>query len=678
MLKYFLFILLLSATYFQVQAQTCSTLGQTPATAFPVCGTDTFSQSKVPLCGGKTIPLPACPTTQATDINPFWYRFTCFSGGTLGLTITPIDLNDDYDWEVFDITGHDPSEVYTNASLNVGCNWSGLKGVTGTSLTASSLVECGSYNNNNPPIFSALPTLIQGHEYLLLVSNFSSSQKGYKLSFGGGTASITDTTRPAIKGAKAVCDGEHMTVFLSKKMKCSSLASDGSDFVITPPVANVISAVGNNCATGFDLDTVYLTLDKPLAPGNYSIKAAIGSDGNTLLDNCANSIVKGDSASITIYPVIPTQMDSIDYAKCGPQKIFLYFKKPIYCKTIAPDGSDFVLSGPSAIQINKAIPITCSLNLQLGATFATGIELDLSASVFTGGTYTLKLVNGTDGNTLIDECDLPIALNSTIDLNVYQSVSAKFSLISHLGCKMDTINFSHDGANGVTQWYWTFDSSLQSTTQTNKLYYKAFGTKSVKLVVTNGFCSDSASITYTLSTPNLKAAISSANELCPNDTIVFKDASTGSAIAWHWDFSNGQYSNLQNPPAQHYPSFTTEREYPIKLEVTDSSGCIDVTYKLIKLIPNCYIAVASAFTPNGDGLNDYLYPLNAYKAINLTFKVYNRYGQLIFQTNDWTRKWDGKLNGADQPSGTYVWMLDYTDISTNKPVFLKGTTVLIR
>jgi gliding motility-associated-like protein len=87
--------------------------------------------------------------------------------------------------------------------------------------------------------------------------------------------------------------------------------------------------------------------------------------------------------------------------------------------------------------------------------------------------------------------------------------------------------------------------------------------------------------------------------------------------------------------------------------------------------------VPTAFTPNGDGLNDYLYPLNAYKATNLSFKVFNRAGQVVFETKDWTVKWDGTIKGVKQASGIYVWMLDYND-ATGKRISLKGTTLLIR
>src|SRR6516164_1142666 len=89
----------------------CTVLGQTPATAFPVCGTSVFHQDQVPICTNGYIPVNCHDGALYSDKNPFWYRFTCFVSGTLGFQITPKTLSDDYDWQLFDITGHDPSEV---------------------------------------------------------------------------------------------------------------------------------------------------------------------------------------------------------------------------------------------------------------------------------------------------------------------------------------------------------------------------------------------------------------------------------------------------------------------------------------------------------------------------------------------------------------------------------------
>jgi gliding motility-associated-like protein len=114
------------------------------------------------------------------------------------------------------------------------------------------------------------------------------------------------------------------------------------------------------------------------------------------------------------------------------------------------------------------------------------------------------------------------------------------------------------------------------------------------------------------------------------------------------------------------------------LIVQSNMNCFDTAHHIIKAVPSCYIDVPTGFTPNGDGINDYLYPLNGYKAINLKFSVFNRLGQLIFETNDWRNKWDGTVNGRPQPVGTYAWMLSYTNKDTGEKVFKKGVSVLLR
>lgn len=277
---------------FQVNAQTCTTLGQNPSTAFPVCGTNVFSQTTVPYCGGKPIP-GTCSTDLVADYNPFWYKFTCFSAGTLGFLITPNDLADDYDWEIFDITGHNADEIYTNVSLFVACNWSGNTGLTGASSIGTSLQNCA---GRGYPTFSSMPTLQVGHNYILLVSHFTlytPSQNGYSLSFEGGTASITDPLLPDVLNASSSCDATQIFVKLNKQMKCSSLAPDGSDFSITPAVTSITGATGIGCNTGFDMDAIMLTMKTPLPPGNYTITLKNGIDTNTLLDNCDRNITPG-------------------------------------------------------------------------------------------------------------------------------------------------------------------------------------------------------------------------------------------------------------------------------------------------------------------------------------------------------------------------------------------------
>ncbi|MBL7749995.1 MAG: gliding motility-associated C-terminal domain-containing protein, partial [Chitinophagaceae bacterium] len=89
------------------------------------------------------------------------------------------------------------------------------------------------------------------------------------------------------------------------------------------------------------------------------------------------------------------------------------------------------------------------------------------------------------------------------------------------------------------------------------------------------------------------------------------------------------------------------------------------------------IYVPSAFTPNGDGKNDILRALPAGVQQFLYFRVYNRWGQLVFQTQDHRIGWDGKINGQIPPTGTFVWVAEGIDYLGQR-ILRKGTVVLIR
>lgn len=646
---------------------TCSALGQNPGTAFPVCGTDTFSIASVAICGDRQVPGP-CTAVPLTDKNPYWYKFTCFSAGTLGFLITPNTISDDYDWQIFDITNHNPNDVYSDASLFVACNWSGDGGLTGASSAGTSLSRC---DGVGVPRFSTMPTLIQGHEYILLVSHFSNSQSGYSLSFGGGTANITDPINPALQKARAACDGTRISVKLNKKMKCNSLAANGSDFSISPAIAAIISAVGVGCSTGFDMDSVVITLGGIVPPGNYTIQIETGTDGNNLLDNCGRSIPIGQALPVTVYPLTPTPMDSLAKNGCAPNELDLVFKDPMYCNSIAADGSDFTVTGTTVVTVSGAAGI-CGTD-----GFTKTIRVQLSAPIQTAGTFQIKLQKGTDGNTVINECGEQTVAGSFKSFSTADTVSADFKSIVRFGCIADTIYYLHDGRNGVNNWKWSFDNNLQGNKQQVMQTWRTYGQKQATLIVTNGTCSDTASSNVQLNN-NIKASFESTANVCPGDPATYTDNSSGPVVSWNWNFANGNTSSIKIPPTQFYQSSNSIRDIPVFLIVKNNIGCADTATNFIRVVGNCYIAIPKGFSPNNDGLNDFLYPTNAYKAKDLEFRIYNRVGQQIFETKDWTNKWDGTFKGNPQDPGTYVWILNYTNIDTGKRFELKGSTVLIR
>ncbi|MES1225291.1 MAG: PKD domain-containing protein, partial [Bacteroidota bacterium] len=598
--------------------QACSTLGQTPASAFPVCTKDTFIQTTVPICTNKKVVIPGCPpaTGDYADKNPFWYRFTCYQSGTLSFLITPNDLTDDYDWQLYDITGlTDLSAVYTNASLFVVGNWSGSSGLTGASTKGKNVVECASVPADNVNTFSITPVIQQGHTYLLMISHYSDSQSGYKLSFGAdGTAVINDPKLPDLQSVKPSCDATVITLKLNMKVKCSSLAADGSDFAISPAQATVIAASGGNCNSGFDMDSVTLTLSNPLPPGNYALVIKKGIDLNTLLDDCNRDIPEGHQLVFAITALQPTPLDSITPVACSPSSLQLVFKKNIRCNSIAADGSDFIISGPSPVAV-KAAAGSCNNNQ------TSTITLTLASPLVKGGVYQVKVARGTDNNNIIDECGQETPVGSAVSFIVKDTVSANFDYQLLLGCKADTIVLAHDGRNGVNQWLWILDAAGGSTQQNTTAVFKTFGEKQITLRVSNGVCSDS--ITKTIMLDNtLKAAFETNNILCPEDAAEFKNNSIGKIINYNWDLGDGNTSILQVPLPENYPKTGVEKNYTVKLIVQNAANCFDTATSAIKVLKTCYIAVPNAFTPNGDGMNDYLYPLNAFKADNLDFNVY--------------------------------------------------------
>ncbi len=613
---------------------------------------------------------------QSRDLSRDWYEITCSLPGTFDLTINP-DRGDDWDWELFDITGHsNPDDIYTDPSLIVACNWSkntsanpGYTSVTGTSPSGTSLQVCFS----NPPLtnastFSVMPVLQAGHTYLLLVcSSLYEVGTGYKMSVAGGTAIFSSYTSPHLRSAYPSCSSLTLPVKLSQTIPCSSINSVSSEFSISSPYSgSVTSVAGVGCKLGNYSDSLLINISKPFNPGTYTLYAKTKGNGS-----CANPPLF-DSITFTV-ATIPTLMDSMVPPGCTPSTLQLFFKDALDCKSIARDGSDFLIEGAS------------SVNILAASTFCTNgfsniITLNLAAPVVTGGTYTLFLRKGTDGNTLINACGAATPEGSSLSFIVGEPVSAKFTYQVGYGCNTDTLFYSAVNSSTATNWYWNLDTQTSDQQNPVQVVSNALATLNVTHIVSNGFCSDTSSQNVNLFdlNPPLKASFKINNITCPDSPAVITNNSSGNVVKWNWNFGDGTTSYQQSPPPHTYSTLSYPTDFTVTLMIQNALGCIDTTHAVVKAISNCSVLLPSAFTPNADGLNDYFGPLGAYNTENLLFEVYNRWGQLIFKTNDWQNKWDGTLSGKPQPAGTYIWFLSYTDTNTHSHVSKKGTVVLIR
>ncbi len=125
------------------------------------------------------------------------------------------------------------------------------------------------------------------------------------------------------------------------------------------------------------------------------------------------------------------------------------------------------------------------------------------------------------------------------------------------------------------------------------------------------------------------------------------------------------------------PVFIDNKERSFNIELKTAAGCITVDTQVVKINKNIVIYVPNAFTPNDDSRNDVLKPFMIGIKQLVYFKIFNRWGELVFETKDIKQGWDGRYKGNPVQSHTLVWMLQGIGVD-DKTYNAKGSTVLIR
>jgi hypothetical protein len=132
---------------------------------------------------------------------------------------------------------------------------------------------------------------------------------------------------------------------------------------------------------------------------------------------------------------------------------------------------------------------------------------------------------------------------------------------------------------------------------------------------------------------------------------------------------------LDNPNIK-TPKASPPKDTTYTLAVTNKSGCIVKDSVRVLLQPDVLL-VPTGFSPNGDGNNDKLYPLNK-NIEKVRFQVYNRWGEQVFLTEQVGEGWDGTYKGVLQDIGTFVWQAEYKMIKGTKVLSATGNTTLIK
>jgi len=221
---------------------------------------------------------------------------------------------------------------------------------------------------------------------------------------------------------------------------------------------------------------------------------------------------------------------------------------------------------------------------------------------------------------------------------------------------VDTLDAGNPGAF----YYWSTGARTRTITVRKKgTYY---------VTISNGFCSKTDTINVDFYNPLIQSL--------PLNTFLCKGADTSGSI-----LTAGQATNyLWYPTGEITKSIKVTVPGIYRVTLSHPAGCSLIDSTIVELCPSDKILVPGAFTPDEDGLNDIFRPGNN-NYTQYYFAVYNRWGQMIYETNDQTAGWDGKYKGKNSPEEIYIWKMIYrirTSDGTPAQKIAQGSFILFR
>jgi gliding motility-associated-like protein len=234
------------------------------------------------------------------------------------------------------------------------------------------------------------------------------------------------------------------------------------------------------------------------------------------------------------------------------------------------------------------------------------------------------------------------------------------------GCAPLTVQFPDTIVDGTFTYLWTFGDGASSVTEAPMHTFQA-GTWNVGLTVTTALgCSSSApapGVVIAYAPPTAAFTASPWITDADNALITFTDQSTGAIIDHAWDFGDGGVSDQQHPSH----AFIDADDFQVMLVVTDIHGCTDTAAHVVRITPVYDVTIPNGFTPDpvgGNGgyyddedlSNNVFYPFARFVE-DFRMRIYNRWGELIFESLDIRQGWDGYYRGQLSPQDVYVYQV---------------------
>ncbi|HEX2684178.1 MAG TPA: T9SS type B sorting domain-containing protein [Ferruginibacter sp.] len=445
---------------------------------------------------------------------------------------------------------------------------------------------------------------------------------------------------------------------------CQSLTAN-FNYIAAANVTSVKWDFGDPASGGNNTSTLNNPVHIFSAPGNYVVKLIkftnCGTD--TISKNLTTNAIDLDLGPDII--VCGNTSVILNSSGTGSTNTFLWqdgSTNPTY--TAAASGLYWVEARNSAgcikrdsINVSfKPIPV---FNLGPDASICAGDALTLNATV-AGATSYLWNTGATSSSIQANQAGIYWCEVNNGGCSFRDSlsiISIKPAPVVNLGadqtlCEGITVRLDATFAGATYLW---------QDGNTNPVYtVNAQGTYHVRLDLDGCRRSDTVKVNYTL-----KPAINLGPDqiICQGKTIVLKpQVDPSMQLTWQDNSSGPTYSVTQ----------------PGTYSLTAVNNC-GSSYDEVKFTPGtCTIYIPSAFTPNNDGNNDVFKVLGTDLVSQFTLRIFNRYGQVIFETSDKNRGWDGKVKGSPSSPGGYVYVVKYKDNVWPDPQVIQGSFILLR
>jgi len=266
----------------------------------------------------------------------------------------------------------------------------------------------------------------------------------------------------------------------------------------------------------------------------------------------------------------------------------------------------------------------------------------------TPGTYTVTL-SASDSNGCFDP-DV-----STFDIDYSPAIIEDISLLDLTECSGNALQFSTPTS---AQYYeWDFGDGFSSDLANPEHIYEDEGTYTVDLVVIDSAtCNITNSATATVNiigTPDALFTLSS-EVVDLNETVTFNFPNNSNVPNFEWNFDDGS-TNTVDAISDHF--YNQTGEYEICLTIATENGCPSSHCERLIVETEASVGVPNAFSPNDDGNNDLLY-VRGFNVLELDFKLFNRWGELVFQTDKLDDGWDGIYKGQTHEADVLVYILN--------------------